>query len=138
MRITERQFENIVILDLHGPFAGLKAAEAVTDKMTLLRRDGVRHVVTSLRDVPSVDLAGLSALFEAYRAMGNAGGTFKLACVSERIDDLVVLTRLLTVFDTYDSVEEAVGGPIPTYVSAQPVAPQPIAFWTLPRFMRGA
>jgi anti-sigma B factor antagonist len=138
MRITERDFENIVILDLHGPFVGLKAAEAVTDKMGLLRRDGVRHVVTSLRDVPSVDLAGLSALFEAYRAMGNAGGTFKLACVSARIDDLVVLTRLLTVFDTYDSVEEAVGGPIPDYVSVEPVVPEAVAFWTMPRFLRGA
>ncbi len=138
MRITEREFESIVILDLHGPFVGLKAAEAVTDKMGLLRRDGVRHVVISLRDVRSVDLAGLSALFEAYRATGDAGGSFKLACVTARIDDLVVLTRLLTIFDTYDSVEEAVGGPVPAYATVEAVQPSPIAFWTIPRFLRGA
>jgi anti-sigma B factor antagonist len=137
MRITQRQFDNIVILDLHGPLVGVEAAEAVADRMALLRRDGVRHVVTSLSDVPTVDLAGLGALVEAYGTMRKAGGLFKLACVAARIDDLLVLTRLITVFDTYDSVEEAVGGPVPAYAGIE-AAPSPMAFWTIPRFLRGA
>lgn len=138
MRITERQFENIVILDLHGPIVGIKAAEIVTDRMGLLRRDGVRQMVTSLSDVPSVDLAGLGALFDAHGAMRKAGGLFKLACVTARIDDLVVLTRLLTAFDTYESVEEAIGGPVPTYAGAAAALPWLMAFRTIPRFLRRA
>jgi anti-sigma B factor antagonist len=137
MKITERQFENIVILDLHGPMVGFAAAEAVADKMRLVQRAGTRHVVMSLGDVPAVDVTGLSALVEAYGAMRRCRGIFKLASVTARIDDLVVLTRLLTAFDTYDSVEEAVGGPVPALASVD-AQPSSVAFWAIPRFLRGA
>jgi anti-sigma B factor antagonist len=138
MRITQRQFENIVILDLHGPMVGFTAADAVTDRMGLLRRAGIRHVVMSLSRVPTVDQTGLSALVDAYGAMRRDRGIFKLASVSARIDDLVVLTRLLTAFDTYDSVEEAVGGPVPAYADLATALPSSIALWAIPRFLRGA
>jgi anti-sigma B factor antagonist len=115
MRIAERQFEDVVILDLHGPIAGATAAGMLESAVRRLCRGGVRCVVADFSRVPSVDLAGLGALVDSHLALREASGVFKLASVTKRIDDLIVITRLLTVFDTYESVEEAVGAAPPAY-----------------------
>ena len=111
MRIRERQFGDVIVLDLHGPIAGAKSVETVDSTVRRLCRQGVPNVVASLADVPHVDLGGLGALVHGHMALRQARGSFKLACITNRIRDLAVITRLLTVFDTYDSVEEAVGRP---------------------------
>ena len=138
MRISERQFGDVVVLDLHGAIAGPKAVETVEATVRRLCREGFRNVVASLADVPHVDLGGLGALVDAHMALRQANGTFKLASITKRIHDLVVITRLLTVFDTYDSVEEALGGPVPAY--AEVAAPQPslMSLGMVQRFLRRA
>ncbi len=113
MKISERQFGDALVLDLAGPLAGGKAAALINSAVRRHGQAGQRLVVANLGKVPSVDLAGLGALVEAYRTMRAAGGVLRLAAITKRIHDLVVITRLLTVFDTYDSVEEAVGRPAP-------------------------
>jgi hypothetical protein len=75
---------------------------------------------------------------EAHRAARQANGTFKLACITKRIHDLVVITRLLTVFDTYNSVEEAVGGPVPGYVGVNSSQPSLVSLGMVQRFLRRA
>jgi anti-sigma B factor antagonist len=139
MRITERQFDDMVVLDLHGPLAGPKAAGMLE---SAVRRhglgSGVRGIVADFSGVPSVDLAGLAALVDAHLAQREAGGSFKLASVTTRIHDLVVITRLLTVFDTYDSVEEAVGGAIPAYAGVKPPRLPLLSLGTINRVFRRA
>lgn len=112
MRIIERRIGDVAVLDLVGPLAGWVAARAMEEAVRRHRQAGTHTVVANFRRVPSVDLAGLGALVDGYSAMREAGGEMRLADLS-RIDDLVVMTRLLTVFDTFDSVERAVEGPIP-------------------------
>jgi hypothetical protein len=68
----------------------------------------------------------------------QANGTFKLACITKRIHDLVVITRLLTVFDTYDSVEEAVGGPVPAYAGVEAPRPSLMSLGMAQRFLHRA
>ena len=109
MRISERPFGNAVVLDFQGALKGRGAAEALDATVQRLCSDGVRDVVGNLGGVPSVDLAGLGALVDAHIALRQANGVFKLACIARSIHDLVVITRLLTVFEAYDSVEEAAG-----------------------------
>jgi len=113
MKISERQFGDAIVLDLAGPLTGGTAAGLIDSAVRRLGETGQRLVVANLGKVPSVDLAGLSALIEAYRTMRASGGILRLAAITKRIHDLIVITRLLTVFDTYDSVEEAVGRPAP-------------------------
>src|ERR1700759_3985315 len=113
MKVNNRRFGDVAILDIHGPIAGRKAAETMAAIIRTFCHEGPRHVVARLADVPSMDLGGVGGPVDAHMALRQANGTFKLACVTKRIHDMVVVTRLLTVFDTYDSVEEAVGGPVP-------------------------
>lgn len=136
MRITERQFGDVVVLDLRGAIAGPKAVEMLDAAVRRHCRGSARTVVANLGGVPSVDLAGLGALADAHMALQQASGIFKLACVTKRIDDLVVITRLLTVFDTYDSVEEAVSGATPAYAGVKAAEPSLMSLGTIHRFLR--
>ena len=109
MTIKERQFGEVVVLDLAGAIAGSQARAKLDDAVRRHNRTGTRVVVANLGRVPSMDVSGLSALVDAYRTLQTAGGVLRLACVTKRLGDLLVITRLLTVFDTFDSVEDAVG-----------------------------
>jgi len=109
MRITERQVGEATVLDVRGALVGYKSAEMFDETVRRLCRGGSTEIVANLARVPAVDLVGLGALVAAHRAVREAKGVLKLAAITRRIHDLVVITRLLTVFDTYDSVEEAAG-----------------------------
>jgi anti-anti-sigma factor len=139
MRISERQFGDIAVLDLAGPIAGEAAARSVDEAVGRQIRERRNMVVANLADVPSVDLRGLGALLNAYSQMRNAGGVIRLAGLTGRIHDLIAITRLVTLFDTFDSVEEAVGGPVPAYAaSSKSAQPAMAATWAIPRFLRRA
>lgn len=109
MTITERRFGDVTVLDLRGAIAGRKAAEMLVAAVRGCRREGIRRVVANLGGVPAVDLAGLGGLVDACMELRRASAEFALAGVTKRIHDLVVITRLLTIFDTYESVDEALG-----------------------------
>src|SRR5687767_2476925 len=108
MNITERRFEHAVVLDVTGPITGREAAGMIDAAVRRHARARTRILVANLGRVPFVDLAGLGALVDAQTTMRHAGGAFRLACVTKHIQDLVVITRLLTVVDTFESIEEAV------------------------------
>src|ERR671927_14704 len=105
MRINERQCGSVTVLDLSGAISGRDAASAIDAAVRRHMRNGTRRLVANLANVPAIDLGGLGALVEAWRAMREAGGVLSLASVTRRIHDLIVITRLLTVFDTFDTVE---------------------------------
>ncbi len=138
MRITKRQFGDVVVLDFHGPVAGRKAVETLESTMRGLCAEGVQQVVANLSRVPSVDLAGLGALVDAHMALRQAGAVFKLACITKRIHDLVVIARLLTVFDACDTVEEAVGGAAPADVGLKSPQPSLMSLAMIHRFLHRA
>ena len=113
MTISERQVEHAVVLDVTGPITGRQAAGVIDAIVHRHAKAGTHVLLANLGRVPLVDLAGLGALVDAYITMQQASGAFRLACLTKRIHDLVVITRLVTVIDTFDSVEEAIGGAIP-------------------------
>ena len=113
MNISERQFEHAVVLDVTGPMAGRQAAGMIDATVRRHAKAGTRVLVANLGRVPLVDLAGLGAFVDAYITMRQARGAFSLACLTKRIHDLVVITLLVTVIDTFDSVEDAIGGATP-------------------------
>jgi anti-sigma B factor antagonist len=139
MTINERRIGDVVVLDFVGPLSGWQAAGVVEDTVRRHGREGVHTVVANLAQVPTVDCGGLGALVDAYKAMRESGGEMRLAGVTRRIHDLLVITRLLTVFDTFDSVEQAIEGAIPAFVrgadSPRPSAP---SSGMMPHFLRRA
>jgi anti-sigma B factor antagonist len=116
MRISERQIGDVVVLDLAGPLYGWQAAGAMEDIIRRHCRSGAETIVVNLARVGSIDCGGLGALVDGYNTMRTAGGEMRLAAITKRINDLLVITRLLTVFETFDTVEQALEGrPLPAY-----------------------
>ena len=130
MRINERWLGDTVVLDLHGPLNGPEGTARLGATVHRLAGAGRPQLIVNLEEVPSIDAAGCGALADAYSVITRNGGIIRLAHLNKRLHDLVVITRLVTVFDIVASVEDAVRGgpgvtPNPlTAASAVPRLPQ--------------
>lgn len=107
MQITERQAGPVTVLDLSGKITLGDDAMLLKDKLQSLLHQGRKNVVLNLGNVSYVDSAGLGALVSAYTTMTREGGALKLVKVTGKLQDLLSITKLLTVFDTYSTEEEA-------------------------------
>ena len=108
MQITERQVGDVMILDLKGKITLGEGDELLKDKVNSIVSQGRRKIVLNLAEVPYLDSAGLGEVVRAYTTVSRQGGSLKLLNLTKRITDLLSITKLLTVFDTFDSEDEAV------------------------------
>ena len=109
MHISERPSGDVVIVEVSGKITLGEGGDAVLkDKMRSLMQQGYKKVLLNLGDVSYVDSAGLGELVQSYATVNKNGGTLKLLNVTKRIKDLLSITKLLTVFDTFDNEAEAV------------------------------
>jgi anti-sigma B factor antagonist len=103
MQIHERAIGDVTIVDITGNLVASSGEEvALKDKVRSLIQQGRKSIVVDLGNVPYMDSGGLGELVHAYATTKNAGGTLKLMRVTRRLKDLLTITKLLTVFDTYD------------------------------------
>lgn len=108
MQISERQSGSVTILDLSGKITLGEDGTLLKDKLQSLLHQGKKNILFNLGQVQYVDSAGLGALVSAYTTVTREGGSLKLVNVTKKLQDLLSITKLLTVFDTYDSEDEAV------------------------------
>ena len=108
MEIEERSLENVVVLDLKGKLTIGEGDELLKERINSLMQDGHRNLLLNLEDVPYVDSAGLGEIVRTYTMVSRQGGKLKLVNLTKRITDLLAITKLLTVFDTFESEVEAV------------------------------
>ena len=108
MQISERQSGQVMILDLSGRVTLGDGDTLLKDKLHSLLHQGKKNVLLNLGKVNYVDSAGLGAIVSAYTTVTREGGSLKLANVTGKLQDLLSITKLLTVFETYDSEDEAV------------------------------
>jgi len=108
MKIGERTIGDVRILDFSGKIALGEGTMAVRNAVRGLLQNGTKNIVLNLADVSSVDSAGVGELMSAYTTVVNAGGKLMLLNLTKRIEDLLAITKLLTLFDTYDSEAEAI------------------------------
>ncbi len=108
MRIEEREVGDVLILDLSGKLTIGEGDELLKDKINSLIQQGRRKLVLNLAGVPYIDSAGLGEIVRTYTTVSRQGGKLKLLNLTKRIQDLLAITKLLTVFDTFDSEQEAV------------------------------
>ena len=106
--ISSRRLDDVVILDISGRITLGEGTVTLRDTMQKLLNDGERKVVMNLEDVDYVDSAGLGELVAAYTIVRAQGGQLKLLKLTHRIHDLLQITKLLTVFDSFDSETEAI------------------------------
>jgi anti-sigma B factor antagonist len=109
MHISQRTIGDVVIVDVSGRITlGEGGDAALKQTMQALVEQGRTKLLLNLGDVAYVDSAGLGEIVQSYATVNKNGGTLKLLKVTKRIRDLLSITKLLTVFETYDSETEAV------------------------------
>jgi anti-sigma B factor antagonist len=108
MQIEERSVGDVVVLDLKGKITLGEGDELLKDKVNSLVNQGHKKIVLNLADVPYIDSAGLGEVVRTYTTVSRQGGSLKLLNLTKRITDLLSITKLLTVFETFDSENEAV------------------------------
>ncbi len=108
IKIEERIVGHVTILNIVGRLTIDEAAQHLKNDIEgLISRDRL-HVVLNLAQVPYIDSGGLGQLVASYGSVKKAGGAMKLLNVNSRNHDLLVITRLVTVFESFDSEAEAV------------------------------
>ncbi len=107
MDIEERAVGDVMILDLKGKLTIGDGDELLKDKINSLIQQGHKKLLLNLEGVPYVDSAGLGEIVRTYTTVSRQGGNLKLLNLTKRIEDLLAITKLLTVFDTYESEPEA-------------------------------
>src|SRR6201989_2270951 len=108
MQIQERTVGDVVVLDLKGKITLGEGDELLKDKVNSLINQGQKKLVLNLADVPYIDSAGLGEIVRTYTTVSRQGGNLKLLSLTKRITDLLAITKLLTVFETFESEQEAV------------------------------
>jgi anti-sigma B factor antagonist len=108
MKIVERQVGDVTILDLHGKILIGEGDDALRDAVTKLVDSGKLKLLLNLADVPYVDSAGLGEIVRCYTTVSKKGGKLKLLNLTKKIQDLLSITKLLTVFETFENESEAV------------------------------
>jgi anti-sigma B factor antagonist len=108
MKIVERQINDVTLLDLHGKIMIGEGDDALRDAVTKVVEAGKTKIILNLGEVDYVDSAGLGEIVRCYTTVSRKGGRLKLIHLTKKIRDLLSITKLLTVFETFDSEDEAV------------------------------
>jgi anti-sigma B factor antagonist len=108
MQIEERRVGDVVVLDVKGRVTLGEGDEILKDKVNSLLNQGSKKLVLNLADVPYIDSAGLGEIVRTFTTVSRQGGSLKLLNLTKRITDLLAITKLLTVFETFESEAEAV------------------------------
>ncbi len=104
MELEQRIAGDVAIIKVTGDITLNKGGDVLLkDKVQSLLQQGHKHLLVDLSGVSYVDSAGLGELVQAYATTKNRGGALKLLNVTKRLQDLLVVTKLLTVFEAFDN-----------------------------------
>ena len=105
--VKERQAGDVTILDLSGEVRIGQGSVSLRDAIRGLADEGKKKVLLNLAGVKYIDSSGIGELIANYTTVSRQGGQLKLLNLTDRIQNLLVITKLLTVFDSYDNESEA-------------------------------
>ena len=108
LKLTTREVNGVIIIDLSGRLTMGEACAAIRDEIRDELSQGQRKIVLNLADVSYIDSAGLGELTAAYTTTKNRGGQLKLLNLTKRVQDLMQITKLYTIFDVYDDERKAI------------------------------
>jgi anti-sigma B factor antagonist len=108
MQIDERKVGDVTILDLKGKLTLGDGDELLRNKINGLVQAGIKKIVLNLGEVPYIDSAGLGEIVRTYTTVKKQEGMLKLLNLTKRIQDLLTITKLVTVFDVFENEPDAV------------------------------
>jgi len=107
MLLKPRRLDYVVILDLSGRITIGEGTLIIRDFIRRLLEAGDRKFVLNLADCDYIDSSGLGELVTSFTTVRNAGGQLKLLNLTKRVQDLLQITKLLTVFESFNNEAEA-------------------------------
>ena len=105
--LKERQAGDVTILDLSGEVRIGDSSVALRNSVRSLADQGKTKLLLNLAGVKYIDSSGIGELIANYTTVSRQGGQLKLLNLTDKIQNLLVITKLLTVFDAYDNEAEA-------------------------------
>jgi anti-sigma B factor antagonist len=108
LQIKEQMRGDVALITLKGKLMGGPETMAVHTKVKELIANNVKKVVIDLGRVKWMNSSGLGALMASMTSLRNAGGDLKLSNVTDKVQSLLMITKLITIFQTFDTVDEAV------------------------------
>lgn len=108
MKFKSRESKGITIIELTGNVMGGPDATTLNDQLHKLIDGDKKKVVVDLDEVKFINSSGLGMLIGGLTTLRNSGGEMKLARASKKIEELLRMTKLTTVFDVHKTVNEAV------------------------------
>src|SRR5262249_14319668 len=106
--LKTRKVNGIVVLDISGPLCSGEATLQLHDTVSRFMEGGHRNFLINLADVGYIDTSGLGELIATYSRTDSAGGAAKLLHLGKKAKDLLQMTKLLTVFDTFEDEAQAI------------------------------
>jgi anti-sigma B factor antagonist len=110
LNISERQVGDVTVLDMDGKITIGEGSVALRTAIRRLLEENKKKILLNLAKVGYIDSSGIGELVSSYTAINNAAsgaGQLKLLNLTQKLQDLLTITKLLTVFDVYESEEEA-------------------------------
>src|SRR5213078_1734951 len=107
LNISERQVGDITVLDMVGKITIGEGSVALRMAIRRLLEEGKKKILLNLAGVGYIDSSGIGELVSSYTAIDREEGQLKLLNLTQKLQDLLTITKLLTVFDSYDDEAEA-------------------------------
>ncbi len=107
LSIKERQAGDVIILDMDGKITIGEGSVAVRSVIRRLLEEGKKRILLNLAGVGYVDSSGIGELVSSFTTINREGGQLKLLNLTQKIQDLLAITKLLTVFDVYEDEASA-------------------------------
>lgn len=108
MKIDKREKGGVTILDVEGKITIGKGDVALRDAVQQALADGAKKLVIELGRVSTIDSSGVGELVSAFTTVTNRGGKLKLVNLPPKVNDILQITQLITVFEVFDNEDEAI------------------------------
>lgn len=108
MKLKVGEKYNAVVVEVKGNVMGGPEAAEFSETLKKLLADGKKNVIVDLSDVKFMNSSGLGMLISGLTTVKNGGGVLKLANVTDKIQSLLMITKLITIFETFESIDDAV------------------------------
>ena len=108
LKLSTRKVGDVLVVDCNGKIVFGEESAALRDMVKKLIEEKNTRLVLTLAGVTYIDSGGLGTLVGLYTTAQNAGGSLKLANLTQRVGDLLQVTKLVTIFEVYDSEEQAI------------------------------
>ena len=108
LNITERHNQNVTVLDLAGNIRMGEDTIKLRTALRILVKEGERNILLNLADISQIDSSGLGEMVSGYVSVRKSGGELKLLHLTDRVREIMIITKLVTIFESYENEAEAI------------------------------